>query len=539
MIGASISFADESKAWLTGLSHADGSGYDSWIRSGTNCPSDAPGFCDYDILDADNDSPIMDEDEVFENILSGTWAPYRMVGYNIHSPMTDHVIGSNMWRSGLLQNASLYDEAPHYQLNYLHNVDLYITADKSLWTRSVVLEMQDDPSLAEGGQRKWAPRLHASIDKDGNYAEGAGSSDDPNSANYIAGTGMGWFPGYAIDLETGERLNIAFGEDSYLISENGNDMIWNPTETVSEGLNSASDIRYGGKHTIFIMRNNILEENVMGAIAGDEQPEDITRQMPAYDAGAFMHEKLSNPLPGIDWNYLDVLRSGMWTGFPLLVANQELLATDARVSFRVNQQFKPWSNGTTRLDVGSTLEAGKKYLVQRGPVVFDGVEYNRNQVIEPTASGILSANANTGADVIENVIETENGGLPLFGFTLEGLAPESGVTSVETEALDMINVVPNPYYAYSEYELDKVDYRVKLINLPERCDIKIYTLNGVLIRTYSKADPSVTSIDWDLKNEARIPVASGVYLIHVNVPGVGERVIKWFGVLRPIELDSF
>ena len=35
------------------------------------------------------------------------------------------------------------------------------------------------------------------------------------------GTGMGWFPGYAIDIETGERLNIIFSEDSWLAGENG------------------------------------------------------------------------------------------------------------------------------------------------------------------------------------------------------------------------------------------------------------------------------------------------------------------------------
>ncbi|MBL6594917.1 MAG: hypothetical protein ISQ99_05560, partial [Flavobacteriales bacterium] len=48
-----------------------------------------------------------------------------------------------------------------------------------------------------------------------------------------------------------------------------------------------------------------------------------------------------------------------------------------------------------------------------------------------------------------------------------------------------------------------------------------------------------TSIDWDLKNFAGIPIASGVYLIHINVPGVCEKVLKWFGVIRPPDLDSF
>ena len=48
-----------------------------------------------------------------------------------------------------------------------------------------------------------------------------------------------------------------------------------------------------------------------------------------------------------------------------------------------------------------------------------------------------------------------------------------------------------------------------------------------------------TSIDWDLKNFAGIPISGGIYLIHVKVVGVGEKVIKWFGTLRPIDLNSF
>jgi hypothetical protein len=42
-----------------------------------------------------------------------------------------------------------------------------------------------------------------------------------------------------------------------------------------------------------------------------------------------------------------------------------------------------------------------------------------------------------------------------------------------------------------------------------------------------------------MKNQAGITISSGVYLIHIKVDGVGERVLKWFGVLRPIDLDSF
>jgi hypothetical protein len=99
-------------------------------------------------------------------------------------------------------------------------------------------------------------------------------------------------------------------------------------------------------------------------------------------------------------------------------------------------------------------------------------------------------------------------------------------------------VVPNPYYAYSQYETSKLDNRVKITNLPEECTVTIYNISGTLVRQYRKADP-LTSLDWDLKNERNIPIAGGVYIIHVDVPGAGEKVLKWFGIMRPADLDNF
>ena len=95
-------------------------------------------------------------------------------------------------------------------------------------------------------------------------------------------------------------------------------------------------------------------------------------------------------------------------------------------------------------------------------------------------------------------------------------------------ALDMINVVPNPYYAFSQYERTRLETKVKITNLPERCSVNIYTVNGKLVRSFQKDSP-VTSLDWDLTNQKAIPIASGIYLIHVDVPGIGEslEVLLW------------
>ena len=138
----------------------------------------------------------------------------------------------------------------------------------------------------------------------------------------------------------------------------------------------------------------------------------------------------------------------------------------------------------------------------------------------------------------DEVEEAVNNWDPIYRFDTEDVAAQIGEVTVLEEMLEEINIVPNPYYAYSQYETNKLDNRVKIVNLPEVCTVRIYNLSGTLIRTYNKADP-LTYVDWDLKNEANVPIAGGVYIIHIDVPGVGQAVRKWFGVMRPVDLDNF
>ena len=69
--------------------------------------------------------------------------------------------------------------------------------------------------------------------------------------------------------------------------------------------------------------------------------------------------------------------------------------------------------------------------------------------------------------------------------------------------------------------------------------VSIYNISGTLIRQYTKDDP-VTFLDWDLKNSAGIPIAGGIYLIHVKDQNTGdERIVKWFGSLRVEDFNEF
>jgi hypothetical protein len=79
---------------------------------------------------------------------------------------------------------------------------------------------------------------------------------------------------------------------------------------------------------------------------------------------------------------------------------------------------------------------------------------------------------------------------------------------------------------------------VKITNLPEICTISIFTPSGTLIRQYRK-DNNMTYLEWDLKNAYNVPIASGVYIIHIDAGDLGEKIVKWFGALRPVDLNSF
>jgi hypothetical protein len=60
-----------------------------------------------------------------------------------------------------------------------------------------------------------------------------------------------------------------------------------------------------------------------------------------------------------------------------------------------------------------------------------------------------------------------------------------------------------------------------------------------LVRTIKKDDNSTTYLEWNLKNDAQVPVTSGIYLFHFDAGVLGEKMVKWFGIMRPADYDSF
>ncbi|MES2799112.1 MAG: T9SS C-terminal target domain-containing protein [Bacteroidota bacterium] len=453
IISSSIEFSDSSKQWLAGVPDNDAFYATNWIRSGeyapdpaADCLPDGPAWfnpCNYP------DESNQDPDKLFAKLLGGTIAPHRLVGYQADfMPLAYYKLAS----PGLAKNNA--------SISFLPSVNIVITSDKSKWTRVPVLELGRTAALNIGGAEPGGLRKSPSVNKDG-VADGTG-------------TGMGWFPGYAVDLESGARLYMAIGENSFLGFDNGTDMIWNPSSRVVD--NQGNPV-LGGVQPFYVFSYNQKTLN------NYSQGFDFPQYIPSLaESGTPSDNFAYNKMVEIETtNAAQAKRefygSISWISYPITIPGSDFLASDVTIKLRVNKEYKNY------------------------------------------------------------VATNENGGKPMYSWSMDDISTVTASKDQLADALKMINVVPNPYYAFSEYERTRLDTRVKITNLPERCTVRIYTSNGKLVRTYKK-DSEVTSIDWDLNNHQNIPIASGVYLIHVEVPDVGEVVLKFFGGMRQVDLNG-
>jgi hypothetical protein len=372
------------------------------------------------------------------NGIDGKWSPQKTDSFNSGGIYTTEVLNGIVMPlryvlpAGLIapiveSNGAITKQA---SLEYLNGINVVLTSDESKWSECIVVETGFKNSLNEGGANKFF-----NLRKNANNVFGLPQ-------------GKSKFPGYAIDVETGERLNIFFGEASGdSTGNNSTDMLYNPTSDKSN---------FGGTHFLYITR---------------EKYDACDKIYSIYQSG-----NLSNLRSYFSENVT-------WVGFLTQKSTGKWLdnGNTATIKLRVATKYTPFTTGITTND-------------------NDGYNYYR--------------------------------------FSFEGQSPLTG-PSVAEKALDLIRIVPNPYNAVSAYEQSKIDTRIKITNLPQTAIITIYTMNGNLVRQLTKDDPNTSSVDWDIINGNKVPVASGIYLVHVKVPGVGERTIKWFAVTRPVDLDNF
>ncbi len=382
----------------------------------------------------------------------------------------------------------------------LPNVDIVLTNDKSKWSRCVVIETASlyytsvgdplftlrfpkDPALLTETGPNGRPRLMFDTRPGLSVGQEDANNDglpDPDGAIAPVGApdagkplrGMGWFPGYAIDVETGQRLNIFFGENSVYhqgLDPNytGRDMLWNPTAQsfrVPVGGAEYYDFVGGGQHWIYVMNR-------------------------PYDGCEAIRRRLTPELNVSPAAKVTAVRDIGWTGMLQLASGTRMLS--------LREGLVPQET-IFKLRVGNQFQTG----------------WN------------------------DRAVPIRKNGIPAYQFTLQNKMAGAITGSQAQTALDSIAIIPNPYYAFSDYESGRNESIVKIANLPPFCKVTIYTLSGNFVRQFEQNEMYQPyqqigpAIEWDLKNHTGKPIASGLYLIHINAPGRGERTLKWMGIMR-------
>ncbi|MBL7828576.1 MAG: hypothetical protein JNJ57_18220 [Saprospiraceae bacterium] len=495
-IGAEIEYQNPNQPWINFLpDQGEGTSYFNYVRTALG-----------------EDDEDLDPLQALSTLGDGIFTPYVLCNWRSAFPdyyFTPAWTEKNSFNANAVGNAAARTKA----LNNLPNVDIVFTSDKSKWSRCCVIEGATYPytsvsptayeKLPELSTESPAPPGKVRNHFDVRYAPSVGKEDangdglpDPDGAvelptlpngqvNPKAGQplyGMGWFPGYAIDVETGRRLNIFFAENSCYSkavdpSYTGRDMMWNPTATpLREGFEPGPFVQpqyydwlLGGQHWVYVSYTT-------------------------YDECANFRWGFSPELQTSPTAKLNRIKQIAWAGmlygnqfFPLRSYQDGLIPrnNDAIVKLRVDNAYQTWFNDN-------------------------------------------DSNKKTGH--------------PRYQFTIDKSKVRTDLSTVQIEnALDSIKVVPNPYYGFSQYETSQFTQTVKITNVPGRATVTIYSLDGKFIRQYTRNEEYEPynqispAIEWDLKNSKGIPVASGVYLIHIAAPGKGERTVKWFGIARQFD----
>ncbi len=481
-IGAEVEYATPNDAWLFGWN-------DDIIINGSVNP-----FFNFVKTGALEEDETLDPTQALSKLGNGWFAPYVLADWDIEAPQLEVITPA--WTNPL-NNVAVGVRKD--KLAALPNVDIVLTSDKSKWSRCAVIEtasrvFTDDTSVVKiqnngnKGRKMFDVRYAPSVGKDDNNGDGL---PDPDGELYpttapgnlgippaLQGTpvyGMGWFPGYAIDVETGQRLNIFFGENSGYSSAldpnfTGRDMLWNPTDqfTTTDLTGYWGGAVLGGHHWIYVMNTRYDSCNQVRV-----------RFTPEFGADSRKVQQVGK----IAWAGMIQLAAG----FKMNSLSNGLIPNDTRFKLRVDNSYQTWYDEANPVDaLGKPWRAGH----------------------------------------------------PKYLFKIEGSEPTKLSETAIANALDSVKMVPNPYYGFSEYESSQFTNTVKITNLPGKCKVTIYSLDGKFIRQYNRDeaympyDQISPAIEWDLKNSKGIPVASGVYLVHINAPDMGERTLKWFGIGR-------
>jgi hypothetical protein len=239
-----------------------------------------------------------------------------------------------------------------------------------------------------------------------------------------------------------------------------------------------------------------------------------TNSTPEINVTAFDMSKPASPRQlTISWR--DQSNDGIWN--PNVADDGlEILFIHDRTYDPNMAQYAHAGNGQTAIDNECTVGAKADIMYGISCRLVEGATLNQSDI----SMRIRPALRLAAGDV--------------YTFSLKGIQTSSDLAKQE---LSRVGVFPNPYFGQNPQETSKLSRFVTFNNLPDKATLRIFNLAGQLVRTIDHDGGAFQQ--WNLLNHSNLPVASGLYIVHIEMPGLGERVLKVAIVQEQEVLDTF
>ena len=205
---------------------------------------------------------------------------------------------------------------------------------------------------------------------------------------------------------------------------------------------------------------------------------------------------------------------------------------------RVPVNFEVWSTTTNEkfdflfiepINRDSTLNLGDKVIV-----VFDIMGFRYSTAWEMTFGDTAMVDNPVppqSGDIFEFQVTKSFSALDQYEFTTHRSTLN---TDLAKDDLDNIYVVPDPYVVSASWEKPlffssgRGERRIDFVNLPQECTIRIFSMSGKLVKTIEhRSTISLGAEPWDLVSDDGLTVSFGVYIFHVEAPGLGSKTGKF------------
>ncbi len=176
------------------------------------------------------------------------------------------------------------------------------------------------------------------------------------------------------------------------------------------------------------------------------------------------------------------------------------------------------------IDIVTTIPGTAARRVTWRVIVDTTGQVSRGRIVPPTDGDTYRAS-------IQIPVSNDD----VYSFTLNGESVSPALARQQYRGGPY--VVPNPYAGAASFEPERFavsgrgERRMEFRNIPVGGTIRIYTVSGYLVQTLHQDGSTTAMVAWDLRTKDNLDVAPGLYIFHVEAPGLDAFIGK-FAIIK-------